>query len=405
MTEILFGAMVFTGLVMTLTMIVIGVRSALVIQGKACISINGDLEIEANLGEKLLDALSSGGIHLPTSCGGAGTCGLCKIQVSSDDEVSVVERATLSSRDVEAGYRLSCQMVVRGPLAIKLPTETLTADTWMCTVNDSRTLTPLIKEISLDLPEGEFKTIRAGSYVQIVAPEFSLSFTEISILEEHEETWSRLGLRALTVANNKPIARAYSLTNSSGQISRLILNIRLALPPEGQPNVPPGIVSSYLFGLVKGDALEVSGPFGNFFASDTNCEMVIIGGGVGMAPLRAIVVDQLKNRAVQRAISFWYGARGLIDLYYDEEMESLSEEFKNFSWHVALSDPSPDDEWEGDTGFIHDIVYQRYLKNHPAPANCEYYLCGPPLMIEAVRAMLSTLGVDETSVFYDDFGG
>ena len=198
---------------------------------------------------------------------------------------------------------------------------------------------------------------------------------------------------------------ASTVANSSSETSHLTLNIRLALPPANQPDVPPGIVSSYLFGLRAGDQVEVSGPFGNFFASDTTREMVMIGGGVGMAPLRAIVVDQLERQGDDRTISFWYGARGLIDLYYDEEMENLAQKFENFSWNIALSDPAPEDEWSGDTGFIHDVVYRRHLENHPDPTACEYYLCGPPLMIEAVRSLLNTLGVAESSVFYDDFGG
>lgn len=405
MTEILLGAFVFTGLVMALTMVVLGVRSLLVIRGTARITINGDMEIEARLGDKLLDALSNGGIHLPTSCGGAGTCGLCRVQVTGGEDISVVERAALSNTDAERGFRLACQMFVRGPLAVELPTETLTADTWMCAVHESRSLTPLIKEITLDLPHGQLKSIRAGSYVQIVAPEFSLSFSEISVAPEYEAMWARLGLRALSVANSTPVTRAYSLANSSSETNRLVLNVRLALPSAGEPEVPPGIVSSYLFGLHKGAALEVSGPFGNFAATNTQREMVLIGGGVGMAPLRAIVVDQLENHDDKRIISFWYGARTISDLFYEKEMEKLAQDFENFSWHVALSDPTPDDGWGGHTGFIHDIVYRRYLKDHPDPAGCEYYICGPPLMIEAVRAMLGTLGVADASVFVDDFGG
>lgn len=405
MTETILGSLVFTGLVMALTLIVLGARRLLVIKGTTQLTINGDQIIEASLGEKLLDALTRGGIHLPTSCGGAGTCGLCRVKVSGGEDASVVERAALSRVDVETGYRLACQVVVRNPLAIKLPTEFLTAETWMCRVSDNRTVSPLIKEIILDFPDGQVKSIRAGSYVQIVAPQFDLSFADIEVAPEHAEIWERMGLRALTVINKAPVARAYSLANSSSETNHLILNIRLALPPANQPDAPPGIVSSYLFGLRTGDPVEVSGPFGNFFASDTNREMVMIGGGVGMAPLRAIVVDQLECQTDNRTISFWYGARGLIDLYYDEEMENLARKFENFSWTVALSDPSPEDEWSGDTGFIHDVVYRRYLENHPDPTECEYYLCGPPLMIEAVRSLLNTLGVAENSIFYDDFGG
>jgi len=405
MTETILGSLVFTGLVMALTFIVLGARRLLVLQGATRLTVNGDKVIDATLGEKLLDSLSRSGIHLPTSCGGSGTCGLCRIQVPDGGDASVVERAALSPKDAKAGYRLACQVTVRGPLAVKLPTEYLTAETWACTVCKSRTVSPLIKEIILDLPEKTERSIRAGSYVQINAPQFDLSFADIEVAPEHEISWERMGIRSLTASAKKPIARAYSLANSSRETNRLVLNIRLALPPASQPGTPPGIVSSYLFGLRAGDPVEVSGPFGNFFASDTKREMVLIGGGVGMAPLRAIVVDQLECQGTDRTISYWYGARRVIDLYYDKEMENLAEKFDDFSWNVALSDPAPDDEWLGETGFIHDVVYRRYLQNHPDPTACEYYLCGPPLMIEAVRALLSSLGVAETSIFYDDFGG
>ncbi len=405
MTETILGSLVFTALVMALTLIVLGARRLLVLKGTTPLTVNGDQIINAPLGGKLIDALTNGGIHLPTSCGGTGTCGLCRIQVSGGDGVSVVECAALSRADIDAGYRLACQIVVRSALAIKLPTELLTAETWICTVHKSRTVSPLIKEIILDLPEGQVKSIRAGSYIQIVAPRFDLSFADIEIAPEHFEAWQRMDLRDLTLVNKTPVARAYSLANSSSETSRLTLNIRLALPPASQPDAPPGIVSSYLFGLHTGDPVEVSGPFGNFCASDSEREMVLIGGGVGMAPLRAIVADQLERQTDNRPISFWYGARGLIDLYYQNEMENLAERHENFSWNVALSDPTPDDQWHGETGFIHDVVYRRHLQNHPDPSACEYYLCGPPLMIEAVRAMLKKLGVAENSVFYDDFGG
>jgi len=405
MAEIILGSLVFTGLVMVLTFIVLGARQLLVLKGTTQITVNADQVIEANLGEKLLDALSGGGIHLPTSCGGAGTCGLCRVQVSGGDESSVVERGALSKTDIDKGYRLACQVVVRSPLAIQLPTEFLTAETWTCTVRESRTVSPLIKEITLELPEGQSKSIRAGSYIQIVAPPFELPFADIEIASAHAAVWERMGIRDLKATSKTSVVRAYSLANSSRETNRLILNIRLALPPASQPDVPPGIVSSYLFSLHAGDPVQVSGPFGNFFASHSNREMVLIGGGVGMAPLRAIVADQLEHGDHRRTISYWYGARGVIDLYYDDEMESLAQQYDNFSWHVALSDPAPGDEWHGETGFIHDVVYRQYLKNHPDPTACEYYLCGPPLMIEAVRTMLSKLGVGEDSIFFDDFGG
>jgi Na+-transporting NADH:ubiquinone oxidoreductase subunit F len=241
--------------------------------------------------------------------------------------------------------------------------------------------------------------------VQITAPAFTLPFAEIAIDPAHEDAWTHLGLRKLTARCKAPVARAYSLANHPGETDVLLLNIRLALPPGRRPDLPPGVVSSYLFGLKPGDAVTVSGPFGDFFVQDTDREIILIGGGVGMAPLRAHVFDQLEYRKTARTISFWYGARGLIDLYYADDMERLAREHENFSWHVALSDPAPGDAWHGETGFIHDVVYRNYLEAHADPASCEYYLCGPPLMIEAVQAMLDRLGVPPGNILYDDFGG
>ena len=405
MTEILLGSLVFAGLIMTLAAAVLGARAVLMPRGLARITVNGERVLDADLGEKLLHALEHGGIHLPTTCGGAGTCGLCRVTVSGAGNVLPIERATLGEADIAKGIRLACQMVVRDDFAVTVAEELLVAETWSCIVSRTRTVAPLIKEIVLALPEGHARSFRAGSYVQVTAPAFTLPFAEIAVDPPHEDVWTRLGLRQLTARCNAPVSRAYSLANHPGEIDALLLNIRLALPPASKPGVPPGVVSSYLFGLKEGDEVTVSGPFGNFFVMDTDREIILIGGGVGMAPLRAHVFDQLEYRKTSRRMSFWYGARGLADLYYADDMERLAREHDNFSWHVALSGPAPNEAWEGGTGFIHDIVYNSYLKAHPNPTTCEYYLCGPPLMIEAVYALLDRLGVPRENIFYDDFGG
>ncbi len=405
MTEILLGSSVFTGLIMMLAFIVLGARAILMPRGLAHITVNGERVIDASLGEKLLGALEHGGVRLPTSCGGAGTCGLCRVTVTGAGDVLPTERATLGEADIAAGVRLACQVVVREDLAVIVARELLIAETWTCAVAETRTVAPLIKEIVLTLPAEEARSFRAGSYVQVTAPAFTLPFADIAIDPAHEPAWKRLGLRRLTARSRTPVARAYSLANHPGETEFLLLNIRLALPPPARPDAPPGIVSSWLFGLKPGDAATVSGPFGDFFVHDTDREIVLIGGGVGMAPLRAHVFDQLEHRKTQRTISFWYGARALIDLYYADDMERLAREHPNFSWHVALSDPAPGDAWQGETGFIHDVVYRNYLQAHPEPAACEYYLCGPPLMIEAVQAMLDRLGVPRDNILFDDFGG
>jgi Na+-transporting NADH:ubiquinone oxidoreductase subunit F len=311
----------------------------------------------------------------------------------------------LSETDIASGVRLACQVVVRGDLAIGVAADLLSAQSWSCTVGRTRTVAPLIKEIALAFAEGKARSFRAGSYVQITAPPFTLPFARIAVDPAHEGAWARLGLRKFTARSAVPVARAYSVANHPGETDALLLNIRLALPPAGKPEVPPGVVSSYLFGLKTGDLVAVSGPFGDFFIRDTDREIVLVGGGVGMAPLRAHVFDQLEYRKTSRRISYWYGARSRIDLYYAGEMERLAREHANFTWHVALSDPAPEDAWEGETGFIHDILHRRHLKAHPDPAACEYYLCGPPLMIEAVQALLDRLGVPRENIRYDDFGG
>ncbi len=405
MTEILLGSSVFTGLIMALAFIVLGARAILMPRGLAHITVNGERVIDADLGGKLLGALEHGGVHLPTSCGGAGTCGLCRVTVGNAGEALPTERSTLGDAAIAAGVRLACQVVVREDLAVSVAPELLVAETWSCTVAATRTVAPLIKEIVLDLPEGEGRSFRAGSYVLVTAPAFTLPFTEIAVDAAHEESWARFGLRRFTARSRAPVARAYSLANHPGETDILLLNIRLALPPPARPDAPPGIVSSWLFGLKPGDTVTASGPFGDFFVQDSDREIVLIGGGVGMAPLRAHVFDQLEHCKTQRKISYWYGARGLIDLYYADDMERLAREHANFSWHVALSDPAPGDAWQGETGFIHDVVYRNHLKSHPDPAACEYYLCGPPLMIEAVQAMLDRLGVPRDNILYDDFGG
>lgn len=405
MTEILLGSALFTGLVLALALVVLGARAVLMPQGLARITVNGDRVLDADLGSRLLGALEHGGVHLPTSCGGAGTCGLCRVTVTGAGDALPIERATLTATEIAEGVRLACQVVVRHDLTVRVAEDLLLAHTWSCVVSRTRSVAPLIKEIAFAWPEGQARSVRAGSYVLVTAPPFILPFDRIAVEPAHEAVWTRLGLRHLTARSTASVARAYSLANHPGETDALCLNIRLALPPPGRPEVPPGVVSSYLFRLEVGDVVTVAGPFGEFFIKDSDREVVLVGGGVGMAPLRAHVFDQLECRKTARPISYWYGARRRIDLYYADDMERLARAHANFSWHVALSDPEPGDAWDGDTGFIHDVVHQKHLKTHPDPAACEYYLCGPPLMIEAVRALLHRYGVASEHIVSDDFGG
>ncbi len=405
MTDILLGMAVFTGLIMTLALVVLGARTVLMPRGLAHVTVNRDQVLGADIGGKLLAVLEHGGIHLPTSCGGVGTCGLCQVVLSDPGEALPTEKATLGRAAIARGVRLACQQVVRGDLEITIAAGLLAAKRWSCKVAATRFVAPLIKEIVLALPEGESRSFRAGSYVQITAPPYSLPFAGMVVDPPYETAWERMGIRTLEAQSDAPVARAYSIANHAGETEAILLNIRLALPPGGHPGAPPGVVSSWLFGLGVGDPVEVTGPYGTFFATESDREMVLIGGGVGMAPLRAHVFDQLEHRKSGRRISFWYGARGLADLYYDNDMERLARENENFSWHVALSDPALEDQWKGDTGFIHEVVYRCYLKDHPDPRGCEYYVCGPPLMLEAVLNMLARLEVAPEDIHYDDFGG
>jgi Na+-transporting NADH:ubiquinone oxidoreductase subunit F len=314
--------------------------------------------------------------------------------------------ARLTRREIAGGMRLACQVSLRNDVSTTVPDALLSAREWACTVASSRTVAPLIREIVLDLPRDEPFAFRPGAFVQVTAPPYRLAYADFDIAPEHHDAWAKMGTLGLVSESAEPVSRAYSIASTPQTgANRIVLLVRLALPPPSLPLAPPGVVSSWLFGLRAGDRVTVSGPFGTFGAQESNREMVFIGGGVGMAPLRAIIAEQLERLGTTRKISFWYGARSRVDLFYQEEFDRLQAEHMNFSWTVALSDASAGDLWDGATGFVHDVVWQRLLRDHPAPEVCEYYLCGPPMMIGAVLAMLDDAGVDPESIFNDDFGG
>jgi Na+-transporting NADH:ubiquinone oxidoreductase subunit F len=407
-TNILIAIAVFTTIVLALALIVLAVQALIRQQGGARLIINQDQIVHGELGDRLMDALERAGISLPGSCGGVGTCGLCKVQVSgpcSPVAASPLERTTLSDEEISSGFRLACQTTLRGNVELTLSPGLLHAKSWLADVLETRLLSTLIKEITLGLTPEERTEFPAGGYVLIAAPPFSLDFSDLDIEPDYRSKWERLGLSGLSVSNATEQWRAYSVANRPEMTDRLRLNVRLALPPPANPDAPPGVVSSYLFSLKPNDKVAFSGPYGDFFIRETHSEILLIGGGVGMAPLYAHVYDQLEQLKIKRTISFWYGARSLEDIYYRDEMEALAEKHDNFSWHFALSDMPEDEDRHGEQGFVHEVVYQKYLKAHPAPQSCEYYLCGPPLMIEAVCAMLSRLGVPRKMIFYDEFGG
>lgn len=406
MLEALIGATVFTGVVMALVLAVLFARSRLAPSGSVALVVNGERRLAVPAGATLLEALSAARVPLPAGCGGRGTCGACRVVVrSGGGAVLPTETARIGRAGLARGERLACQVKLREDVAVELPPELLAVEEFECRVRSSSSVATYIKEIVLELPPERDFRFRAGAFVQVTAPPYRLRYDAIEVGEAYRAEWERLGLRALVASCAKPTTRAYSLANHPGERGVLVLGVRVALPPPSAPaGTPPGIVSSWLFGLRPGDSVRVSGPFGHFFAEDSEAEMVLVGGGAGMAPLRAHVLDQLEGRRSRRPIRFFYGARNRRELFYDELFERLAAEHANFRWCAALSEPRPEDHWKGPTGFVHEVLFERYLKEHPAPEACEYYLCGPPLMLRATLALLDELGVDPTRVHYDDFG-
>ncbi|RUT34486.1 NADH:ubiquinone reductase (Na(+)-transporting) subunit F [Arsenicitalea aurantiaca] len=405
MTDIVLGLGFITALLVALAALLHAAREILLPARPVTITVNGSKAITGSANRKLLDILNENGIPVPSACAGAGTCGLCRVDAVAGAAAPLpTERARLSPADLRAGARLACQVVVRSDLAVTVDEAILGMKTLAARVVSTTPLTPLIREIVLALPEGTDFPFRAGGFVQVTAPAHTLSFTDIDLPEAHRDAWRRLGIETLASRSAGPVARAYSIASRPRDAGRIVLNIRLATPPPSVPGAPPGIVSAWLFSRAPGDTVEIAGPYGHFGAQDTEREMVFIGGGVGMAPLRAIIADQLERIGTHRRISFWYGARSAAELFYRQEFEDLARRFPNFSFTPALSEPEASAGWDGATGFIHDVAYTRYLRDHPAPEDAEYYLCGPPLMIEAVYAMLADCGVEPGAIFNDDFG-
>lgn len=406
MLEITLGIFTFTAIVLLMTALVLIARRLLVPFGECNIVVNEKLEIKAAVGQQLLDALTSADIQLPGACGGGGTCGLCRLRVlEGGGEARPQEAALLSRKELANGLRLGCQVSIAGDMRVEVDDIYFGIETWRCRVVSVRNLATLIREIVLELPGQDRCQFRPGSFVQINCPAYTLDYADIEVDEAFRDTWDKEGIRNLKVNNRAPVTRAYSVANIPGDDRHINLMIRLALPPPRGRQIPPGIVSSWLFALRPGDIVEASGPYGDFFVAPGDREVIFIGGGVGMAPLYAQVLDLLEAQHSQRKISYWYGARSKRELYYDEVFERLQSEHDNFSWHVVLSAPEAGDNWQGHSGFVHKAILDNYLADHPAPEDCDYYLCGPPLMIRAVLATLAGLGVDDESIHFDDFGG
>ena len=406
-SEILLGVGMFTVIVLSLVVLILVARSWLVSSGDVTIEINGERKITVPAGGKLLQTLAGQDIFLSSACGGGGSCAQCKCIVESGGgEMLPTEEAHFTRRDASEGWRLSCQTPVKQDMKIRVPEEVFGVRKWECTVESNFNVATFIKELTLRLPEGESVDFRAGGYVQLECPPHEVAYKDFHIQDEFRADWDKFNLWRFVSRVNEPVVRAYSMANYPGEKGIVKFNIRVASPPpKGGDNIPPGKMSSWVFNLKPGDKVTVYGPFGEFFAKETDNEMVFIGGGAGMAPMRSHIFDQLKRLKSKRKISFWYGARSLREAFYVDEFDQLAKENPNFTWTLALSDPLPEDNWTGPTGFIHNVLYENYLKDHPAPEDCEFYMCGPPVMNAAVIKMLTDLGVELDSIFLDDFGG
>ena len=400
------GVVFFTLIVLSLVAVISIARSKFVSSGDVNIIINDEKTISVPAGGKLLQTLASAQLFVPSACGGGGTCAQCRVKIhTGGGSILPTEEGHITKREAACGDRLSCQVAVKQDMRIEVPEEVFGVKKWQCKVKSNHNVATFIKELVLELPEGEDVNFRAGGYIQIEAPAHSLSYRDFDIEEEYHPDWDQFKIWDVTSKVDEPIERAYSMANYPEERGIIMLNVRVASPPPGSVGIPAGQMSSYIFNLKPGDEVTISGPFGEFFARETEKEMVFIGGGAGMAPMRSHLLDQLDRIKTKRKITFWYGARSKREMFYVEDFDRLERENENFSWHVALSDALPEDDWNGYTGFIHNVLFEEYLKEHPAPEDCEFYMCGPPMMNTSVINMLIDLGVDPEDIMLDDFGG
>lgn len=408
---IIIAIIIFLTVIWLLVAILLFARKKLIPEGSVNIRINGEKEIEHECGCSLLQALADEKIFVPSACGGGGTCGTCKGKVlKGGGSILPTETGHINRKMREEHYRLFCQVKVKEDLEIEIPEEIFGIKKWTCEVVSNRNVSTFIKELTVKLPAGESLDFRSGGYIQVDVPKYSaIAYRDFNICSDYAEDWKALGMFDLTAKNNETAIRAYSMANHPAEDEIIMLNVRIATPPVDKKKktfkkVPPGICSSYIFSLKPGDKIVISGPYGEFFVKDTTNEMMFIGGGAGMAPMRSHIFDQFKTKHTGRKASFWYGGRSLKELFYVDDFREIERENDNFSFHIALSEPQPEDKWHGYTGFIHNVIYENYLKQHPTPENIEYYICGPPMMLKAVLAMLDNLGVPQSMIFFDDFG-
>ena len=408
MLTIILGVVVFVVVIVALVVVLMIAKSKLVPSGDVTITVNDDPDkaIVTAAGDTLLNTLSAQKIFIPSACGGKGTCGVCKVEVHEGGGALLpTETSHVSRGEARDGVRLSCQVKVKQDMKIEVEPEIFNVRKWTCKVRSNHNVATFIKELILELPEGEEVPFRAGGYIQITCPPHVVKYSDFDIEEEYREDWDKFDMWRFVSKVDEPVSRAYSMASYPEEKDIIMLNVRIASPPPNMPDVPPGIMSSYIFSLKPGDEVTISGPFGEFFAKETDNEMVFIGGGAGMAPMRSHIFDQFKRLRTDRKVSFWYGARSLREAFYQDDFDMIAAENENFDWHLALSDPLPEDDWTGDTGFIHQVVLDKYLKDHPSPEDVEYYMCGPPMMNQAVINMLLDLGVEPENIALDDFGG
>ena len=408
MTTIGLGVFMFTFVIVALVAFLMVARSKLVATGDVTIIVNDDPSkaMHTQAGGTLLGTLSANQIFIPSACGGKGSCGVCTVTVTDGGGALLpTETSHINRGEAREGVRLSCQVKVKGDMKIELPPEVFEVRKWKCKVRSNHNVATFIKELVLELPPGEAVPFRAGGYIQIDCPPHVVKYADFEIEDEYREEWDKYDMWRYVSKVDAEVTRAYSMANYPEEEGMIMLTVRVASPPPRAPEgTPPGIRSSYIFNLKPGDEVTISGPFGEFYAKETDAEMMFIGGGAGMAPMRSHIFDQLKRLDSKRKITFWYGARSLREAFYQDEFDELARKHDNFEWHLALSEPLPEDNWDGYVGFIHQVVLDNYLKDHDAPEDIEYYLCGPPMMLTACMQMFDDLGVEEENIAFDDFG-
>lgn len=407
MGTIILGVFMFTGVIAILVGLIVSARSQLVSTGDVSIVINEQKTISIPAGGKLLSALADEGIFISSACGGGGTCAQCTVNVlEGGGDILPTEKTHINKKAEREGCRLSCQVAVKQDMKIEVPPEVFETKKWKCKVRSNRNVATFIKELVLELPEGEDVGFKAGGYIQIEAPPHTVNYRDFDIEAEYRSDWDQFNVWDNISTVDEDVIRAYSMANYPGEQGIIMLNVRVASPPPRAPKgTPPGKMSSYIFNLKPGDEVTISGPYGEFFIKETPAEKIYIGGGAGMAPLRSHTFELFKNMDTDCKVSYWYGGRSVRELFYMDEFEELEKKHDNFKMHIALSDPLPEDNWTGLKGFIHQVLHDEYLAKHPAPEDCEYYICGPPIMLKCVQDMLSDLGVEPENIAYDDFGG